>query len=95
MRVYFWAGYQLGQSERKLLREAVGLWRRSVTSLLIYSAHQTLLFIPGPDPEGLLVWRRQIWIYIPSMPWNLNWRRMVTVGDQKNGRENFLEEWVF
>lgn len=46
MRVYFWVGSQLGESERKLLREAEG---SSDVSLLAHSMSS----IPVTGPEDL------------------------------------------
>lgn len=53
MRVYFWVGSQLGESERKLLREAGG---SSNVSLLTCSIHHISPATSVSGPEVLPVW---------------------------------------
>lgn len=65
MRVYFWVGSQLGESERKLLREAVG---SSDVSLLTCSIHQIYSVTPISYPEGLPFWSRQSWVHTFPAP---------------------------
>lgn len=65
MCVYFWVGSQLGESERKLLRETVG---SSDVPLLTCSIHQFYPTTPISDLR-LPVWIPAPWMYTFPPPW--------------------------
>lgn len=94
MRVYFWVRSQLGESERKLLREAGG---SSDVSLLTCSIYQVFPVTPVSGPEGLPVWGRGRAGYTaPPGPQGQSWKgRTGAVGVQSEGRGGFLEELIF
>lgn len=85
MRVYFWVRSQLGESERKLLRETGG---SSDVPLLTCSIHQLCPTTPISDPEASGLDPSSTDVHIPSpMGSELKGRMAAVDGDQ----EGFLE----
>lgn len=70
MRVYFWVGSQLGESERKLLREAGGSSDVPLLTTPFTNSTQQPLYLTLRLPA----WIPAPWMYTPPAPWGQNGR---------------------